>query len=193
MSSFYEITFQDNDEAAWELVVPLANDVWTEAWCFTKGRWVDSLPQHLKLEVFSDGHPVDFNISSFHIPVISANMGRILDKLVCHEIQRIPIAVADAVGQWEILNILNAVDCIDTRRSIIDYYPASSADPAIHLNSHLIGQPRGVRKLAIDNSLVRNHQIFRLRSWPLPIIVSDEIRIAVESAKLTGCQFLNVS
>jgi hypothetical protein len=124
-------------------------------------------PDPLETSVFSQGNATDFTIVSGGTPIISRRLGRHISTLAKCNVQRIPITVHGAEGEYEILNILSILDAIDYEKSHIDYDPNE------------IGiRIRTVYSLRVKNEGIEN-SIFRLVGWKLAIIVTGEFLLSV--------------
>lgn len=139
----------------------------------------------IELEVINPGKVVDYDNVSFSIDVVSRRMADIIASFADNEIQRLPAVLDGDVENWEVLNILSHVDCIDYDQSEATFYPDNHPEKP--------GKPRGFTRLVIDIDRARGHHIFRPVDWEVALIVSDELRIAMESTGITGLEFLPVA
>lgn len=193
-SQFFEMTFDDEDRYGWEIATDWLNSdgSWKDVWMFTR---CEPAPRShgLKFAVSNDGIPRDFNIANFNIPIVSQNLGELLSLNDIDCIERIPISIASSSDtQWEVLNILQRVDCIDYDASVIDFFPSDPNDPSVKTNPTRAGMPRGIRSLRIKPEKCSGKHIFRIKNWEVPIIVSKKVKDFIEAKGMKGIRFLGV-
>lgn len=186
--SYFELEF-DPDEKNWELALPwlLSDGDWRDVWAFTRCQSYENTDL-LIFDVSSDGIPVDFNLANFNIPVVSKRLGDLLFDIAPKQIQRIPVAIGSD-RNWEILNLLSEVDCLDHSRSTIDYFSTDLKDASVQKHPDMAGKPRGIRTLCIDAERTKGHEIFRITDWTVPIVVSESIKLAIEGSGFSGARF----
>ena len=189
---FAEIEYDQADNRKWHLSVPhvLPDGSWKDVWAYSRCERISPV-MPLDVSVKKIGRPVDYNFASFNIPIVSARLGQIIDEIAPLDIQRIPVNMS-AVGEWEVLNVLHKVDCLDRRRSIIQYFPSDPADPEVIQYPHRAGKPRGVVKLVIDPQRVHDRHIFRIQDWTVVVIISNVLKQSFESAGVTGIHYRSV-
>lgn len=190
---YYELTFDESDDNSWELEVLWQKPTgeWFDVWAFSCGKVVDQLDE-LRVAIFEPGHPVDFNLANFNIPIVSKRLGNLLESSFPADIQRIPISIGLNTN-WEILNVLNVVDCLDHERSVIDYYPTDADDETGPRSAASQRAPRGVRLLRVDNKKTQDRNLFRIKDWTIPIAVSSHVKAVCEAAQITGASFLPIT
>ena len=108
-----------------------------------------------------------------------------MEEYAEHDIQRIPAHVEADQGDWEVLNVLTRIDCIDPEKSIIQYYPPNHAENP--------SKPRGVVRLVLDAQRIGDHHVFRPKDWEIALIVSERVRNALKKAKVSGIEFRPVT
>lgn len=190
---FFELTFDENDNQRWELEIDRVDtpECWMDAWAFTDCKGYDSNVKPVECIVSYNGYPRAFNIATLNIPIVSKRFGDVISILCDGYIQRIPVVIENH-ADWEILKILHCVECLDYKRSSIDYYPADLSDPWIAMNPEKAGCPRGVRNLRVEHKQCAGKVVFRIRKWEVPIIVSESLKRLIEQEGLTGVKFIQV-
>ena len=180
MTMYYEM-IMEVDNPCWSIEVkdhfPDGSKI--DIWAYMRCEMLEA-PQPVPLEVQEDGPQVDFNPTAFSAIVVSSRMADIIESVSPTEIQRIP-ALIDAPGDWEVLNILSCVDCIDRERSIIKYF---EPDRPIRPN-----KPRDIPKLVLDEEKAEGHHIFHPKDWEVAEIVSEEVKMALEACNITGIEY----
>lgn len=148
--------------------------------------WAYSMGQHAAEEavpfiVDVEGEVVDFNPTAFGSIVVSSEMAELLSRFASSEIQRIPAVVRGADGDWEVLNVVSVVDCIDHKRSKIQYFPLDHAEKP--------GKPRGIMNLVLDPDRAKGHHVFKPMDWLVATIVSADVKSALENAGISGVEY----
>jgi hypothetical protein len=146
-------------------------------------------PPPYPFTIFRAGPPCEINITgAFSILVVTERVAAAIEKVGKNEIQRIPVEVDQSRTNWEIVNPLAAVDCLDEQRSQIQsYYPPDFSRP------ELAGKPRGIITLRIEAQKATNHHVFRISNWMGPVIVSEQVVDAINSLNPEGCRFESVT
>lgn len=178
MTAFFEL--RTADERRWHLDVSTAESP-LDIWACERIPGVDPIPLH----VFQDGDRVDFERTSFAIPVVSQRVAELFAEFAPNDVQRIPALVEGDDNIWEVINVVTRVDCINFNESIIQYYPPNHPEKP--------SKPRGVVKLVLDADRIGEHRIFRPRDWEIAFIVSLGVKEALESIGATGVEFIPVT
>jgi hypothetical protein len=140
----------------------------------------------IRLRIYSDGKRVDYDVTSFSTVVVSRRFAEVVSSIAPNDIQRLPAVVEGDDGNWEVLNVIACLDCIDHQRSIItSYYPQNHPE--------FPGEPDGVIRLMVDRSRIGDHQVFRPKGWTVAVIVSNTVRRALREIGVTGVEFIPVS
>jgi hypothetical protein len=133
------------------------------------------------------GSPIDFTFTNDNMPVVNSKVAKIL-ALANADIQRVPVRVESRDDDYEIINVISRVDCIDTKYSVIQWFqPGNSVRP------DLVGQPEMITKLVIDPMVAAGHHILRPTGWEVALIVSDQVKNALEAANVSGVRYRQVS
>ncbi|MCY1075653.1 imm11 family protein [Archangium lansingense] len=172
----------------WELGVPVDEHearVWT--WLFRRGEPVDIKGQ-LRVPLYGPGRPLDFSLAGAAVPVVHAKVASILATLAPADVQLIPVQVESQTGSYFILNILRVVKCIDDAAcEEVKYWRSEDGQP------ELVGEYRVVSGMRIAPSRVGGAHLFRPWGWPVALVVSEEIRNALERVGATGTKFEDVT
>jgi hypothetical protein len=167
----------------------LPEGVWWDVWAFTKCSPAKAPPY--PFFVRKQGIELEVNfVPPWEIPVMSRRVAELVQKIAPSDVERIPVEITDVSGEWQILNVLTCIDCIDHSASHIDYYPAEMMPWEDQTKA---GKPRGVRRLVINGDSVGNHHVFRPRDWTVTLVVSEQIRAALTDASIEGIRFIEVS
>lgn len=101
----------------------------------------------------------------------------VLMPLVGDVIELLPIAY-DGPGHFQVVNILDIVDCLDEDRSTIDRYTD--------------GDIASVKKYVFKPGSTEGHHLFRCKQFDLYNLVSTEFKALVEKNGLVGAYFTPV-
>ncbi len=143
-----------------------------------------SVPSPIPLVKFEAGKRVEYDVARFAIPIVSRRVGEYLESVAPDALQRIPAVLPGDPGEWEVLNVLSRLDCIDHKQSTIVYYPPDHPEHP--------GKPRGVIWLVLDQSNLNGRQIFRPTGWEVKWIVSRKVKEGLEAMGVTGMEFFPI-
>ncbi len=131
------------------------------------------------------GTPLDFSWAALSIPVVHERFARLFERLHVDGVQFIPAQTEEHPGPWYILNALHILRCIDDARSgEVQYWKPEDNRP------DKLGEYRAVHGLRIDPTKVGDARIFRPWGWRVALIISEDIKQAIESVGLTGTRFV---
>jgi hypothetical protein len=152
---------------------------------YEDGTIIDALPP-LQVGTKRRGKPLDFTFTTTDMPVVTAKTAALLSTVADEDIQRIPALLARLGEEYEIINVVSRVPCIDPVRSNIMWWTEADGRP------DKIGKPQMITKLVIDPERVIGHHIFRPEGWEVVVIVSDVVKEALEKARVSGVKFSKV-
>jgi hypothetical protein len=136
--------------------------------------------------ITNPGKVLDFSLTAFNAPVATARLAATIGEVAGPDVQRLPVTIAGQ-GGCAVLNALRVVRCLDEARSEFDRWTAEDDEP------ELLGQYKQVTKLSIDPATVpRGAHFFRIEGWLVALIVSEELRAAMERSGCVGAKFLPV-
>lgn len=138
----------------------------------------------LSISLDRAGPPLDFTLGGFDLPVVTKRIADLLAGIAGAGIQRFPALIEGQQDTYEILNITSRADCLDATASSLDWWPNTT--PAER-------KPIAIYKLVIDRSAVAGHNMFRLANVESILIVSKEVKDALENASNNlGVKFVKV-
>jgi hypothetical protein len=187
MPKYYDLLDDTQLPGRWQLGTPLdAEGSEIDPWQFKKGRVLE-LGCVPRFTLDLPGHPLDFSLAAFSIPVVHDRFVRMLEPLHVDGVQFIPAQVDGHPGPWYILNSLQIIRCIDDARcEEVQYWKPEDDRP------DKLGEYRAVHGLRIDPASVGDAQIFRPWGWRVALIVAEEIKQAFEAEGLSGARFVEV-
>jgi hypothetical protein len=185
---YFELLDDLHIHGRWELAVPVDEHnerVWT--WLFRRGEPAEIKGQ-LRVPLYGAGRPLDFSLAGAAVPIIHAKVAAILSALAASDVQLIPVKVESQTESYFILNSLRVVRCIDDAAcEEVKYWSPEDGQP------ELVGEYRVVSGMRIASSRVGGAHIFRPWGWPVALVVSEEVKSALERVGATGTKFEEVS
>ncbi|WP_224371134.1 imm11 family protein [Hyalangium versicolor] len=173
--------------ARWHLDTPVdaqGQELWT--WLFRQGAPA-SVAEPIRIPLFRPGEPLDFSLAGAAVPILHERVAKVFTSLASSDVQLIPVQVESQTTRFFILNALRVVKCIDdTASEEVQRYTPEDGQP------ELVGEYRNVVGMKIDPSKVGETQVFRPWGWPVVLVVSQEIKEALESMGATGTSFEEV-
>ncbi|MGZ3458105.1 MAG: imm11 family protein [Archangium sp.] len=120
-------------------------------------------------------------------PVVHAMVASIFAELASKDVQLVPVDVEGQTDEFFILNVTRVVKCIDDKASAeVQYWRPEDGRP------EKTGNYRAVHGLRIDPSKVGDAKVFRPWGWLVVLLVSEEIKEALECIGATGTKFKEV-
>ncbi len=172
----------------WELGKVLdehGQEVWP--WLLMRGE-PTSFEGRLKVRIRSPGRPLDFSFAALDVPVVSARVASLLTALAPGDVQLLQVDIDSQAERYFLVNVTRVVKCIDDRASAeVQYWTPDDGEP------ERIGEYRAVSGMRIDPAKVGNAQVFRPWGWTVALIVSEDIKGALEHAGVTGVKFTEVT
>jgi hypothetical protein len=133
------------------------------------------------------GTPLEFNISALGIPVVTARVAHLFEQLARQDVQFLPAKIASHPDPWFVLNVTRVVRCIDdTRSRHVAYFGPEDGQPK------KIGTYQAVHGMRIDPAKAEGARIFRTWGWLIAIVISQDIKEALEQEHVTGAKFIEV-
>ena len=171
----------------WQLASPFdgqQNEI--DPWQFKQGQLLElGCVPRFPLDI--SGNPLDFSLAAFSIPVVHSRVVELFERMRVDGVQFIPAQVEGHSEPWYILNALQVIRCIDDARSEeVQYWKPEDNRP------DKVGQYRAVYGLRIDPAKVGNARIFRTWGWRVALILSEDLKVAMEAAGLSGTRFIEV-
>ncbi len=155
-----------------------------DIWAFIQGRPVGP-PGPLRVPIAHAGKPLAFDLTTVAMtPIVNEQVATVFRELAPDDVQLFPVEVEGQPGPYHLLNVARTVRCIDESACAeVQVYTSADGRP------DRIGEYRAVSGLRIDKSKVGDERVFRLWGWTPPIIVTGEIKDALERTGLQGGRF----
>jgi hypothetical protein len=185
---FYDIGIADVPQWALGLPVPASGGELDDPWMFGDGRPVPA-PGPLKTRPFHDGPQRSFSVAnSGRTPIADKRVATAFRELAPDDVQVFPIEVEGAARPFYIINVTKCFKCVNEVNSqeVQLYTPGGAA-------AERVGTYRAIHGLRIDTSTIGNTRVFRIQGYPSALIVSEEIKNALERIGNLGVHFERVT
>lgn len=141
----------------------------------------------LRVDAHRPGRALDFCLTSFAVPVVREHLAAAIQTLVQGDVQRLPLLVRGQSG-FEVLNVLRVIECVDEARSVFLKWTRTDH------RADLAGQYRSISTMhLLPQALPDDAHIFRIKDWPMGLIVSERIKLTMEAAGCLGAKFVDVT
>ena len=187
MPGYYDLTDDMRIPKRWHLRSPLDERGQAIApWLFRKGQWCE--PQGtIRFPVKPEGLALDFTLASSAIPVVHGRVVQLMERLGIQEVQFLPAQVEGHGEPYFVLNALRVIRCIDdTRCEEVRYWRPEDNRPDKE------GEYKVVAGMRIDPTRVGDARLFRPWGWTVALIVSEELKQAMEKECISGVKFVQV-
>ena len=157
-----------------------------DPWIFREGHPVE-VQKRLTVPIEEPGMALDFSLAGFSTPVVRASVARLFMDLAPDDVQLVPVDIKGQPDAYSILVATKLIRCIDDAASEeVLYWTPEDGRP------EKVGQYRDVYGMRIAPSRVGNVKVFRTWGWSIALIVSEDIKQALERVKATGVKFTQV-
>lgn len=187
MIRYYEWLDDRRSGGRWHLGPPLdESGAEIDPWQFKEGKALE-LGCTPRFPLDRPGDPQDFCWAAFSIPVVHERCAKLFERLGVKEVQFIPARIEGHSGTWYILNALHVIRCIDDARSgEVQYWTPEDNRP------DKLGEYRAVHRMRIDPTKAGGFRIFRPWGWRVALIISRDVKEAIEAAGFVGSRFVEV-
>ena len=172
----------------WELGTPIgAQGQELGSPVFLQGAPVD-VDGLIRIPLYRPGKPLDFSLADAGaVPVVHSRVGALLAELAPNDVQLFPVEVETQREPYLLVNVIRIVKCIDDRASEeVSFWTEEDGLP------EKVGTYFSVAGLRIDPTQVREAKVFRTWGWHIALVVSEEIKEALERIGVTGTTFKEV-
>lgn len=170
----------------WHLATPLdPQGRKVHDWDFKRGTPVH-LDGRLKIPIKVAGRPLDFSEAGVRIPVVHVKVASVLSERAPDDVQLIPADIEGQPEQYLVLVATRLIRCIDEKASKVQFWTPEDGVP------EKVGKYWAVDDMRIDKEKVGNAKVFRPEGWSGTLIVSEEIKDAMDAMGATGTRFEEV-
>lgn len=183
---FFRLSDDVNIPHRWHLAMPRDRQgLKVDDGQFRLGIPVSAL-ERLRIPSEIAGKPLDYTEAGIMIPVVHVRVAAMFSEFAPEDVQLLPVEVEGQPDQYLILVAVRLIRCIDETASRIRLWTHEDGLP------DMVGRYASVRDLRIHKTLVGSAQVFRCEGWTGPLIVSGEIKDALERMGATGTRFEEV-
>ncbi|MCP3100718.1 hypothetical protein LZ198_17755 [Myxococcus sp. K15C18031901] len=165
-----------------------SGEAFDEPWLFTDGRVLPD-PGSIKAQVSHPGTKRAFVFGGVErTPIVSEALANVFRSLARDDVQLFPVTVEGESERYFVVNAIKVVDAIDeTRCREVHHYDEGGAFP------EYAGEYRWIYGLRIDPAKTEGAQVFRLKKFKTALIVSEEVKDALERVGNLGVSFERVT
>lgn len=185
---YFKLSQEVDSPGIWDLGNPtdLGDREVDNPWMFREGQPVTQ-PGRLKIPISRPGRALDFTLAGFSIPVVHLHVASLFTRLAPQDVQLLPVDIPDQSGPFFILVTTRCIRCIDDKASEeVEYWTPGDGRP------EKVGHYRDVYGLRVDPSKVGDARVFRTWGWTIALIVSEDLKQALEQIRATGVKFKEV-
>lgn len=144
--------------------------------------------ERVRIPIKVPGKPLGFSHAAFSIPIVDAKVASVFAELAPGDVQLVPVDVEGQPEGYFILNVTHVVKCIDDQAcEEVEYWTEEDGRP------EKVGQYRNVAGMRIEPTKVGDAQVFRPWGWLVALVVSEDIKTALERIGATGTRFVEVT
>ncbi|MBN8470488.1 suppressor of fused domain protein [Corallococcus exiguus] len=159
-----------------------------DIWQFREGGAVQ-INERLRIPIGHPGKILDYSTTSVGgAPVVHRRVASVFTELAPDEVQLIPVEVDGHSEPYFILVATRTIRCIDDQESAeVLYWRPEDGRP------EKTGRYRSVMGMRIDTAKVGDAKVFRPWGWNVVLIVSEDLKEALERSGATGMAFREVT
>jgi hypothetical protein len=187
-SHFYWIDRADVPQWLIATPVPASGGEFDEPWMFGEGRVLQD-PGPIKAQIDHPGERRTFVFTGIErVPIVSEAVANVFRVLAPDDVQLFPVTVEGESERHFVVNAVKTIDCIDEANCReVQHYTEEDPFP------EYAGQYRWIYGLRIDPAETEGAQVFRLKKFKTALIVSEEVKNALERVDSLGVDFERVT
>ncbi|WP_223759006.1 imm11 family protein [Myxococcus sp. RHSTA-1-4] len=168
--------------------VPASGGKFEEPWMFGEGRLLPD-PGPIKAPVRNQGVRRTFMFAGIErVPIVSEAVANVFRRLAPDDVQLFPVTVEGESAPFFIVNAVKAADCID-EANCEEVHRYDQDDPYPERR----GAYRWIYGLRVDPAKTDGARVFRPKRFTTALIVSEDIKDALESVGSLGVSFERVT
>lgn len=186
--NFYAVEVDDVPQWCLDTPTPAEGGALEEPWMFVRGQSVKN-PGPLKTKPLSPGEVRTLTVGhADQTPIADEQAASVFRRLAPDDVQLFSVDIQGTSGRFYIVNAAKSFECVDERNSReVQKYTPGGAVP------ERVGEYRSITGLRIDTSRIDNARVFRPKGWEVALIVSEEIKNALEQIGNLGVHFERVT
>jgi hypothetical protein len=189
MPRYFRLTDVMTSPGRWELGTPIndrGQELGSRLFMAGKPAHVDG---QIQVPVDHPGEALDFSLADAGgFPIVTKRVASVLSEMAPADVQLFPVKVGAQPEPYFLVNVARTVKCIDDEASEeVQYWTPEDGEP------ERVGEYRVVAGMRIDPSKVGDARVFRAWGWKVVLVVSDEVKKALERTGATGMKFTEVT
>ncbi|MDY7227185.1 imm11 family protein [Hyalangium rubrum] len=183
---FFELHDDVEAPGRWHLATPVdSHGRKLDDWQFTNGR-PSRITGRLKVPIEVEGRPLDFSEAGLGVAILHVRAATLFAELAPDDVQLLPVDIEGQSDQYQLLVATRLIRCIDEAASKVRLWTPEHGVP------EMVGQYLGLDHLRIDAARVGTAKVFRPEGWDVALIVSEDLKEALERQGTTGTRFQEV-
>jgi hypothetical protein len=186
---YFRLKEDMTDPGRWLLGTPIdAEGQEARSWLFMRGA-----PAHvdgrLRVPIDHPGEALDFSLADVGgFPVVTQKVASVLSERAPDDIQLFTVTVDSRPEPYFLVNAVRTVKCIDDEASEeVQFWTPEDGQP------ERVGEYRVVAGMRIDPSKVAGVRVFRPWGWRVALLISEDVKEALERTGATGMDFTEVT
>nr|WP_205694731.1 DUF1629 domain-containing protein [Corallococcus coralloides] len=186
--NFYWVSIADVPQWYITTPVPASGGAFDEPWMFGEGHALPD-PGLIKARVRNPGQKRALVFAGVErTPIGSEAVANVFRTHTPNDVQLLPIIVEGEAARYFIINATKTVDCIDEAECRqVQHYAEDEPSP------EYAGEYRWIHGLRIDPSKSGDAHVLRPRKFKTALIVSEEVKGALEQVGNLGVSFERVT
>ncbi|WP_375743101.1 hypothetical protein NR800_32015 [Corallococcus interemptor] len=186
--NFYWVNIADVPQWYITTPVPASGGAFAEPWMFGEGHPLPD-PGPSKARIRNPGQKRALVFAGVErTPIGSRAAANVFRTLAPNDVQLFPITIEGEPEQYFIINATKTIDCIDEAKCRqVQHYAEDDPFP------EYAGEYRWIHGLRIDPSKTRDAHVLRPRKFKTALIVSEEVKAALEQVGNLGVFFNRVT
>lgn len=141
-------------------------------------------PGPLIVTVKKHGEPQDVSFTLDDTLVVTTEVADVIDRMAPGAVERFPVEIFGVQERgYEALNVVRVIDAVDRERSKYGLWKPEDDRP------DKLGDFRGIYRLVIRDDIKQEAGIFRLKGWIVALVVSAQLKNALEKIGRLGVLF----
>ncbi|MBN8469132.1 hypothetical protein JYJ95_21725 [Corallococcus exiguus] len=159
-----------------------------DPWMFSAGKPIQA-PSSLRFPIDEPGRPLDYSEAGIgSTPILHVRLATVFAELAPDDVQLFAVDIPGHPEQFNMLVATRLIRCIDDKASReVEYW-----DPIKHKQPEKAGQYYSVVGMRIDASKTGQAKVFRTWGWKVALVVSEDLKKALERTGATGMRFTEV-
>jgi len=179
---FYSLNDDINFPDRWYLGDVINVDNWSLL------KFVDTNKTY-QVKIYQLGQQMDFSQNeAYGVCIVSEKFKQALAGIPDVNFAKAEVVDSEVDTEYYIMSVPSVVKCIDEERSEFQKFEVN--DP---VRPDKAGEYRGFFKMVVNRQACESNSVFRVAGFDIEIIVSSEIKKALEKENVTGLKFKQVS